>query len=176
MKLLPLKSPAASANPNWSKLSGGSPTWVNSCPPAVVSPLAEPYRTLTTPWVVLVTLSIGAPTAKSANPLLLKSPAAMAQPNQSSASTAPPTWVNSCPPLVESPPPEPYRTLTTPASSLLATSSKGVPAARSAKPLLLKSPAAKVQPNQSPRSGLLPTWVNSCPPAVVGRRASRTGC
>ena len=50
-----------------------------------------------------------------------------------------------------SPPAEPYRTLTAPASAAAPTFSNGAPAARSAKPSLSKSPAATAKPNRSPR-------------------------
>jgi hypothetical protein len=47
--------------------------------------------------------------------------------------------VNSCPPVVVSPPAEPYSTLTAPAAPKALTFSPGAPAARSAKPSWLKS-------------------------------------
>ena len=71
------------------------------------------------------------------------------------------SWVNSCPPVVVSPPAEPYSTLTAPAAPKALTFSPGAPAAKSAKPSWLKSPNASAQPKRSPRSTVPPTWVNS---------------
>jgi hypothetical protein len=50
--------------------------------------------------------------------------------------------------------------LKAPAAPALPTASKGAPAARSANPSWLKSPAASAAPNWSPSSTMPPTWKN----------------
>src|SRR5215211_2561904 len=163
-----LKSAAASADPNWSPPSTLPATWVNSRPPLVVKPPGGPYSTLTTPAAkTLPTDSYGAPTARSAKPSWLKSPAANAQPNQSWVSAALPTWVNSRPPAVVNPSAEPYSTLTAPASRTPPTSSPEAPPAKSANPSPLKSPAANADPKRSRNSAVPPTWKNTCPPVPL---------
>jgi hypothetical protein len=77
-------------------------------------------------------------------------------------------WVNSCPPLVVSPPDEPYRTLTAPAARAL---SNGAPTARSAKLSLLKSPAARAKP----RSLVLEGNRNPCAPVSIRTVVVRIG-
>jgi hypothetical protein len=71
------------------------------------------------------------------------------------------------PPVVVSPPAAPYKTLIAPAPWMLLTSSSGALIARSAKPSWLKSPDATPEPNRSPCSGMLPTWVNSWLPVPL---------
>jgi hypothetical protein len=79
-----------------------------------------------------------APTARSAKPSWLKSPAASEKPKRSlfSALLATPEvfWVKYWLPLPLSPPAEPYSTLTAPAKVMSPTPSPGAPTARSAKP------------------------------------------
>ena len=88
----------------------------------------ERYRALTAPALrVPAASSEGAPAARSAMSLLLKSPAVSVAPNSSLPSMAPPTWVNSRPPAVVRPLAEPYRTLTAPASAVPARSSSRAP-------------------------------------------------
>jgi hypothetical protein len=98
-------------------------------------------------------------------------PAVRVSPKLSSGSALLPSpglfWVNSCPPALESPPAEPYSTLTAPASGMVPTVSNGAPAARSPKPSWSKSPAASASPKKSCSSAAPPTWVNSRPLARV---------
>jgi hypothetical protein len=72
------KSPAVNASPKPSNSSAMLPTpglsWVKSWLPDPVSPAAPPYSTFTAPApVILPTDSPGTPTARSADPSLLKS-------------------------------------------------------------------------------------------------------
>src|SRR5262245_54854924 len=99
---------------------------------------------LTTPAPVTVpTESNGAPTARSAKPSALKSPAASPVANWSpcSAWSLIPrlSWVQNWLPVVARPFAVPYRTLTPPASTTVPTSSMAAPMARSANPSPLKS-------------------------------------
>jgi transposase-like protein len=97
------ESPAANAKPKPSNASAALPTpgglfWVNSRPPVVVSPVDEPGSTLAAPAsTTLPAFSNGAPTARSANVSVLKSPAANSKPKASPVSAALPTWVNVSP-------------------------------------------------------------------------------
>ena len=94
-------------------------TWVNSCPPLMVKPAAEPYRTQP-PATSAATASPGAPTARSAKPSLLKSPAARAAPSTSPISTAPPTrrwWATSA---AAQPTPSPIQDIYRPSRAVLA--------------------------------------------------------
>ena len=124
------EGPAARASPNQSPGSAapGTPelSWVNSRPPLVVSPLAEPGRTLTAPASATAPTSLnGAPAARSAVPSWLKSAVVNAAPKLSPASIMPPTWVINWLPVPASPPAPPYSTLTAPALPLRPTSSNG---------------------------------------------------
>src|SRR5215216_4968689 len=111
-----LNCPDAKAPPNSSLTSTALTGWVKVCAPLRVTPEAEPYSTLTAPAsTMLPTSSVGAPAARSSKVSLLKSPAASAPPNTSSASTALTGWVKVCAPVRVSPPAEPYSTLTAPA-------------------------------------------------------------
>jgi hypothetical protein len=100
---------------------------------------------------------------------LLKSPAASAQPNESKASEAPPTWVNGWAPVPLSPLPVPYRTLIAPAESF----SPGTPTARSANPSLSKSPPAS-EALSAADDGALYANAGLAPPATAARRNNRT--
>jgi hypothetical protein len=140
--------------------------------------VAVPGSTLTAPTANRLLDSNGAPTARSPKPSLLKSPAAKASPNESPSSEALPTpgvsWVNNWLPVPVSPAAPPYSTLTAPTPNRLL-DSPGAPTARSAKPSLLKSPAAKTSPKKSPSSAVLPTpglsWVNNWLPDPVSPAA-----
>src|SRR6266508_3793874 len=157
---------------------------VNCWLPLPVRPPAVPGRTLTAPASIAApTSSEGAPTARSRNPLLLKSPAASAWLKASPASALPGTpgvsWVSCWLPAPLRPEAEPYRTVTAPASTIVPTSSNSTATARSARPSLLKSPLASrcpkwsspsvtpVTPGLSSVNCWLPLPVR--PPAVPGR-------
>src|SRR6266540_3077665 len=159
-----LKSPLVSAKPNSSPISAVPSTpptpWRNCWLPAALSPPAEPYRTLTAPACVRApSPSEGTPTARSAKPSLSKSPTPRSAPKPSPASAVPSTpavsWEKNWPPPAARPLADPYRTLTAPASVIVPTSSPGTPMARSPKPSLLKSPAAKALPKKSNGSGVV---------------------
>src|SRR6266511_4304019 len=172
------KAPAASAMPNPSRNSALSSTpglsWVNSWLPAPVNPPAEPGRTLTAPAPAMSPSCSPTPTARSAKLSPSKSPTASASPKPSPGSATPGTpglfWVNSWLPIPVSPPAEPRRVLTAPASSAARTSS-ALPTARSTKRSPSKSPTAKAMPRLSPNSAAPGTpglsWVNSWLPIPV---------
>src|SRR6266545_2201627 len=149
---------------------------VNCWLPLPVRPPAVPGRTLTAPASIAApTSSEGAPTARSRNPLLLKSPAASAWLKASSPSVTPGTpgvsSVNCWLPLPVRPPAVPGRTLTAPPFSTAPTSSEGTPTPRSSTPLPLKSPAASASPKASSASALPGTpavsWVSCWLPVAV---------
>src|SRR5262245_10082242 len=106
----------------------------------------------------------------------LKSPIARAYPNRSPASALQPgptlSWVRNRLRVLDSPLAVLNSHVTAPASVLLDTSSRGAPIARSARPSVQRSlnvstqtPAARANPNRSPRSALsaMPGefWVNN---------------